>query len=159
MFERFTKQVRQTVRRAVQLAENEGSATVEAEHLLTALVDPAVDEVGQRLVAMGITPDRVEDARNREFQSALALAGVSTNRPAPASTRRLRRGRSTEFAPSAKLALERTLEEALASGDRRISNRNLLCAIVSSEVGVIPRLLHELDTTPEALRHAVAGAA
>ena len=154
MFERFTKQARQTVRRAAEIAEQEGAATVEVEHLLTAVVDPAGDDVGLRLVALGITPARVRDARDREFQSALALAGVHTDRSAPAPMRRQMRGRTTTFAPSSKLALERTLEVALASGDRRISNKNLLIAITHTNVGVIPRLLRELDTTPDELREA-----
>ena len=155
MFERFTGEARATVRRAAELAENEGAATVEVEHLLTALVDPPVDLVGRRLTALGITSDRLRDARDREFRSALALAGVSTTRSAPPPARRVLRGRTTKFAPSAKLALERTLEIVLQSGGWRITNGCLLEAIIISEVGVVPRLLRELGTTADDVRRAV----
>jgi hypothetical protein len=61
-------------------------------------------------------------ARGREFQSALSAVGVDTHRPVPPPSSRLRRGRSTPFAPSAKLALQRTLQVATEQGVRQISN-------------------------------------
>lgn len=116
---------------------------------------PVTDRVGEVLTAAGITTSEIRAARNRAFQAALALVGVHTERAAPSGSRRLRRGRSTPFAPSAKLALERTLDLALASGDRRITNEHLLNAIASAEVGSTPWLLAELGTTPEQLRAAL----
>jgi ATP-dependent Clp protease ATP-binding subunit ClpA len=143
------------VRCAAALAEAEGAALVEVEHLLRALVDPPVEPVGRALVDAGITSVALRDALDREFRSALALVGVTTSRPSPASAPRLRRGRATPFAPSATLALQRTLEVALASGERRITNRHLVVAMTGTTVGVMPRLLRELGTTAEAIQTAI----
>lgn len=151
MFERFDPAVREKVRRAAELAEAEGGSMVEVEHLLTALVDPVSDPVGRRLQTAGVTSQHIRAARDAEFQKALALAGVVTSRRSPAGAPRLRRGRTTRFAPSAKLALERTLEVAVDSGQRRITNKTLILGIIRTDVGIMPRLLDELGTSRDAL--------
>lgn len=153
MFERFASATRETVRRAAELAETEHASLVEVEHLLTALVDPATEAVGAVLMAAGITPEAIRAARDREFHSALALVGVETREPSPPPARRHRRGRTTKFGTSATLALERTLEIATQSGQRRITNESLILAIISAEVGITPRLLAELGTDREQLGH------
>lgn len=155
MFERFARETRETVRRAAEIAEDEGAAVVQAEHLLLAIVDPVRDPVGEVLVTAGISVESVRAARDREFRAALAGVGIDTARPLPAASNRLRRGRSTRFAPSAKLALQRTVDGAAATGDRRITNRHLLRAIVSTEVGTTPQVLTELGTTPEELLRGI----
>ena len=155
MFERFARETRGAVRRAAEIADAEGAAVVQAEHLLTALVDPARDPVGRSLVEAGITPEALRSARDREFRSALAGVGIDTARSVPPASTRLRRGRSTRFAPSAKLALKRTVEGAAETGERRITNRDLLRAIVSAEVGKTPQVLAELGTTPAELLRRV----
>lgn len=149
MFERFAGETREAVRRAAEVAEVEHAAVVQAEHLLIALVDPVRDPVGQSLVDAGITRQGIRSARDREFQSALAAVGVDTGRAVPPPSSRLARGRTTRFAPSAKLALERTLAIATKQGARRISNHHLLEAIVSADAGRTPQLLVELGTTAE----------
>ena len=151
MFERFAKEARATVRRATEIAESEHAVLVQSEHLLLALVDPPRDAIGRSLADAGITADRIREARDREFRSALAAVGVHTERPAPPPSSRLKRGRTTRFAPSAKLALERTLVVCTELGDRRISNRHLLAAIAGADVGRTPALLEELGTTAEEL--------
>ncbi|MEZ5268811.1 MAG: Clp protease N-terminal domain-containing protein [Microthrixaceae bacterium] len=155
MFERFATETREITRRAAELAELEHSSTVEVEHLLLALVDPIADDVGRLLEAHEVDASAVREARDREFRSALAIAGVHTDRSAPPGAARLRRGRSTRFALSAKLALERTLEVALRSGEKRITNKHLLLAIVDAKTGIVPRLLDELGTSPDQLRQAL----
>lgn len=151
MFERFAEEMRVVVHRATEIAGTEGAAVVQAEHLLTALVDPVRDAVGQSLVDCGITAAAIRSARDSEFQSALATVGVDTQRPVPPPAARLRRGRTTRFAPSAKLALERSLRLAIDKGARRVANRHLVAAIVSADAGRTPRLLAELGTTPVAI--------
>ncbi len=155
MFERFARETQHAVRRAAEIAEAEGSAMVQAEHLLTALVDPVRDSVGRALVDARITAEAIRSARDSEFQTALATVGIVTGRPVPPASTRLRRGRTTRFAPSAKLALERTLEAAAQTGARRISNRHLLVAIVGADVGRTPQLLAELGTSPAELLRRV----
>lgn len=154
MFERFDRETRETIQRAAELAEREGAAMVEVEHLLSALVDPVTDDMGRALESLGVTAQSIRLARDREFRSALALAGVDTRRSTPAGAPRLRRGRTTRFAPSAKLALERTLRIAVESEDRRITNEALLAGIVAARVGIMPRLLDELGTSSKELVRA-----
>ena len=73
--------------------------------------------------------NRVENAAgndaSREFRSALAVVGVETTREAPSGALRLRRGKTTPFGQSSKLALERSLEQATSRGDRRINTTHL----------------------------------
>ena len=144
MFERFASDTHEKVRRAAELAEAENASIVEVEHLLAALVDPVTDSVGQLLETAGASGPAIRAARDREFQTALALVGVQTQRPSPSAAPRQRRGRSTSFGPSAKLALERTLAIATDSDERRITTRHLALAIVGADVGIMPRLLMEL---------------
>lgn len=158
MLERFTRETREVVRRAAEIAESEEAALVQSEHLLLAIVDPARDSVGRSLVKAGVSAERIRSALDREFQSALASVGVDTERTAPPPPSRLRRGRTTRFAPSAKLALERTLVAATDAGARRISPRHLLVAIAGAEVGRMPALLAELGVNGEELRRIASGA-
>ncbi|WP_116998775.1 Clp protease N-terminal domain-containing protein [Desertimonas flava] len=158
MFERFAREARVAVRRAAEIAEAEGAAMVQSEHLLLALVDPARDPVGRSLEEAGVTADRIRAARDREFQAALASVGIETERLAPPPPSRLRRGRATRFAPSAKLALERTLVVAIEENARRVTNRHLLIAIACAEVGTTPDLLAELGTDAEELRRIARAA-
>lgn len=154
MFERFDAIARAKVVRAAELADDEEATTVEAEHLLIALVDPADDAVGEMLIESGITGAAIREARDREFQSALARVGVPTSRSAPAGAARLRRGRSTRFGQSAKLAMERTadqIDHSARTHGRRVTSEHLARAIISAEVGTTPRLLAELGTTRDEL--------
>ena len=157
MPERFARDTREKVRRAAELAEAENASMVEVEHLLTALVDPITDSVGQHLNIAGLSAPAIRDARDREFHSALALVGVRTTRPSPSAAPRQRRGRTTSFGPSAKLALERTLSIAAGSGQRRITNTHLAIAIVRADVGIMPRLLDELGTNSHDLEQLLLG--
>jgi D-alanyl-D-alanine carboxypeptidase len=157
MFERFDTIASAKVLRAAELADDEGATTVEAEHLLIALVDPVDDPVGEMLIASGITGAAISEARDREYQSALASVGVPTSRSAPAGAARLRRGRSTRFGQSAKLAIERTIDQLARTHGRRVTSEHLLRAIISADVGVTPRLLAELGTTREELTALLDG--
>ncbi len=157
MFERLDVEVKGKVERATELAAAEGSATVEAEHLLLALVDPADDAVGRALVGVGMSAGSIREARDRLFQSTLASVGVETKRPAPVAAARLRRGRRTSFGQSAKLAIERTLASATRSNDGHIGTAHLLWGVVAAEVGMTPALLAELGTTADDLGTKLEG--
>jgi len=157
MPERFARGTREKVRRAAELAEAENASMVEVEHLLTALVDPITDLLGQRLETAGLSAPAIRAARDREFHSALALVGVDTERPSPSAAPRQRRGRTTSFGLSAKLALERTLSIAAESGQRRITTTHLATAIIRADVGIMPRLLDELGTNGNDLEQLLLG--
>lgn len=158
MFERFDTETREKVRRAAELAEAEQAAMVEAEHILAALVDPVNDSIGHILEAAGISSEGIRAARDREFHSALAIAGVTTTRPSPASAPRLRRGRTTRFGPSAKLTVARSLAHADGPGrHRRITTTCLALALIEADVGIMPRLLDEMDVEHDGLLASIRG--
>lgn len=152
MFERFDKPAREVVRRAAEIAESEGATLVGVEHLLTAVVDPVRDHTGRTLERLGVTAQTLRDGRDREFRSALALAGVATDRDVPGTARRTRRGRTTRFAPSAKTTLERSLAITEQTGRRRITPTELVLAAIGTEVGITPRLLNELGVDRDEIR-------
>ena len=163
MPERFARDTREKVRRAAELAEAENASMVEVEHLLSALVDPITDSLGQHLNTAGLSAPAIRAARDREFHSALALVGVDTHGPSPSAAPRQRGGRTTSFGPSAKLSLERTLSIAAESGQRRITTTLLATATatatatVRADVGIMPRLLDELGTNGNDLEQLLLG--
>lgn len=143
MFERFSQSLRSTVEDALEVARGEHAHSLEAQHLLLALVHRASGPTASALDQLGLTEGAIRAALDREVVSALQLVGVAApTGPRPAS------GTSTtspRFGQSAKLALERTLQVATSSGDRKLDDRHLLLAIARAEAGVIPRLLDELN--------------
>jgi len=66
MPERFARDTREKVRRAAELAEAENASMVEVEHLLSALVDPITDSLGQHLNTAGLSAPAIRAARDRE---------------------------------------------------------------------------------------------
>lgn len=126
MFERFTRDARRVV---VQAADVEaaalGAQTVEAEHLLLALSD-----------TIGVAHATLVEALEAETAASLDAVGVVLRPPPPAP----RRG-SMRMGASAKLALHRSLQAALARKDRRIGAEHLALGVLQAEVGTVPRAL------------------
>ena len=140
MFERFVKDVRRVVVRAAEEeAQQRGSATVEAEHLLLALAADDGNPVGRLLANNGLDHDGLLVALERETERSVAAVGISLTDFAPLVATAPRRKPS--FAASAKRALERTLHVALAHKDNRISPPHLLVGILQADIGTVPRAL------------------
>src|SRR2546430_7349719 len=154
MLERFGRDARATVRRAQSRARAEGAISLEAQHLLLALTEVPSGRAGRVIVSLGLTQETVRQALDREMARALAAAGVHETPPVRRIPPTLGRG-FPRWGQSAKLALKRTLEEALRRGDRTMGNEHLLLAIVSAEAGVIPRVLEEIQITPAQVRAGV----
>src|SRR3989442_12011181 len=112
MPEKLGRDARGTVRRAQVQARAAGAHSIEAHHLLIALTEAPMGRAGHALAGLGVTEAAVREALDREMAGALAAAGVHESLPA----RRVPplRGRSSpRWGQSAKLALKRTLEEAV----------------------------------------------
>jgi ATP-dependent Clp protease ATP-binding subunit ClpA len=145
MFERFSRSARSAVKRARDVAANDGANTVEAEHLLLALTQQANESTARALQGLGMTETAVRAALDDEFTYALQAVGVTATvpprRPSPA-------GRATpQWGQSAKLVLVRALQIAGDRGHKRIDDRHLLLALSQAEAGVIPRVLHTLNVS------------
>ena len=134
-FDRFLSGV---LDRARQEAREDGSATVEAHHLLLAVA--ALDEptTSQVLSEVGMTHAGVRAALDREFAQSLAAAGVSLAASGlpPVRTAAVD---SPAMGASVKLALHRGFDGIGRKRDLRPVH--LLIGIAQAEVGTVPRAL------------------
>ncbi|NEA63681.1 Clp protease N-terminal domain-containing protein [Streptomyces sp. SID12488] len=177
MFERFTSDAREVVRGAAEHAERVGSRSVDAEHLLLALLALLDREAGRAsfaLASLGLT-DRKEsvkgalgDARRRAGLSqaeADALAGLGIDVSdivsrveevhgvgAMSGVRRDRGWLSGRrpFGRGAKDVLVGCLRIAVAHSDRRIGDEHILLAL-TARPGVPAEVLADQGVTYEAL--------
>jgi ATP-dependent Clp protease ATP-binding subunit ClpA len=141
MFGRFVTDARRVVVRAADHeAQSLGSATVEAEHLLLALAAERDTPAGRLLADTGLDPDGLRAALERETERSLAAVGVTlSDFELPEQPSAMRD--SARFATSAKRALERSLQVAVARKDRRITAPHLLVGILRADLGTVPRAL------------------
>jgi ATP-dependent Clp protease ATP-binding subunit ClpA len=179
MFERFTGDARSAVVGAGVHAEALHHGWIGTEHVLLGLLDDAdgraarllrerwaldrewaraeVERVVGRgepdldadaLATLGIDLDAVRERVERRF-GAGALSG----------SRRCRRGswRGAErpFTPRAKKALELSLREAVAMGDKSIGSEHLLLGLAREGDGVAARILRERGVDHAAVRAAL----
>ncbi|NEC92219.1 Clp protease N-terminal domain-containing protein [Streptomyces sp. SID12501] len=180
MFERFTNDAREVVRGAVEHSERVGNRSVDAEHLLLALLDREASRASFALAALGLA-DRKEsvraalaDARRRAGLSQAetdALAGLGIDVSdivsrveevhgvgAMSGDRRDRgwlSGRRV-FSRDAKEVLERCLRIAVAHRDRRIGDEHILLAL-TARPGVPAEVLADQGVTYEALSRVLYG--
>ncbi|MDT4986837.1 MAG: hypothetical protein QOI74_931 [Micromonosporaceae bacterium] len=158
MFERFTKNARQTVLTALRIATERRADKTGPEHLLLAVV--AVDGTGARLLAeYGVTAASLSGALDAATQragltdaeiSALRSVGIDADEvfrrieqafgpaafdePTPAPPRRRRGLLGGPFDPQARKVMELSLREALALGHRSIGTEHLLLGILRQGV-------------------------
>ncbi|MFG3015482.1 Clp protease N-terminal domain-containing protein [Streptomyces cinerochromogenes] len=156
MFERFTKDARAVVTGAVENAWSGGARTVDAEHLLLALLDGEGSRASFALAALGLAEPRerepvrraVREARRRAGLTradteALAELGIDVSEivarveeahgagamSGDQERRGRLQGRRPAFGREARKVLERSLRLALARHDRRIGDEHLLLAL------------------------------
>lgn len=151
MFERFTRASKRVVEQAQALARDEGSQTIEAEHLLLALSGDG-GEAGSVLRAAGLDADGVRNAVDAALERDLEAAGVDLGLMAATSTATA--VRAPRFAASAKLALERSMQIAVGRGDRRLLPGHVLLGLLQADVGLVPRALRGAGVDRSALRAA-----
>jgi ATP-dependent Clp protease ATP-binding subunit ClpA len=126
--------------RAVDEARRDRSATVEAQHLLLAVLPDLGDTIG-------LGHDTFRAALDREFEHSLSAVGVT---PAafdlpPASTDP---GRKLHPGASVQLALDRTMR---AAGRSSPQPAHLLIGLLSAEAGTVLRALAQAGVDRAAL--------
>ena len=75
MFERFAGEARQVALKAHSVAAGLGSSSVEAEHLLVSLAGTQ-HPAGAALREVGLEPEELHDAIQRDFERVLAQVGI-----------------------------------------------------------------------------------
>jgi ATP-dependent Clp protease ATP-binding subunit ClpA len=119
-------------------ASEDGSATVEAQHLLLAITAQERTTAHQVLTSVGLDQRAIREALDREFEHSLRAAGVSLaafDLPQPSSDHEP----SVRIGASAKLALERGA--AAAARRRDLQPAHLLLGILEARLGTVPRAL------------------
>jgi ATP-dependent Clp protease ATP-binding subunit ClpA len=139
-------------------ARRDGSATIEAQHLLLAIASGPDGAPRRVLTAAGLDHQAVRDALDREFARSLAAAGVSAHAfdLPPASNSLKQPGHGASIG----LAIERAF--AVAGHKKGLRPAHLLVGILQAEVGTVPRALALAGVDRAALaeraRETVAGA-
>ena len=119
-------------------AQQDGSTSVEAHHLLLAIAAERETGTHQVLASVGLDHQAIRDALDREFEHSLGAAGVSLatfDLPRPSRAAK----RPSQMGASAKLALERGFASVSRKKDLRPAH--LLLGIVRAQVGTVPRAL------------------
>jgi len=173
VFERFTRQARETVLGAVDAASQVQAAQIDTGHLLVAL---ARDDgpAGETLRQAGVTAERVLPELGRPVgggidPEALRALGIdydeirrtvesefgpgTLDRALSRGRRRRRRG-GTRFAPEAKQALVHALREAVELRDRHIGVEHLLLGVLADPSFVAVRLLGRYQVDVRELRRS-----
>ncbi|MGR6923657.1 Clp protease N-terminal domain-containing protein [[Actinomadura] parvosata] len=126
------------IRQGEAEARQDGSAAIEAHHLLLGLAAQQDSAPGAVLAAAGLDRAAIRAALDREFEHSLSTVGVSPAAfglpsPTPDPDRKIGLG------ASARLALERGFFHASRKRDLRPAH--LLLGILEAELGTVPRAL------------------
>jgi ATP-dependent Clp protease ATP-binding subunit ClpA len=134
----FGTYVQTIIEQAGHQASKDGSATIEAQHLLLAIAAQQGTTAYQVLTSVGLDQHAIREALDREFAHSLRTAGVSLaafDLPQPGSDPE----RSARIGASAKLALERGVDAAARKRD--LQPAHLLLGILEARVGTVPHAL------------------
>ena len=178
MFERFTREARETVRVAEREARALGHSWLGTEHLLLALVQG--EGVAARVLArarvtreglvaeyrgmIDAAPDPaalsslgidLEEVR-RIIEDAFGPGALEETAAWRRATRCSPGARTPRFTPRATRALELTLREAMDLGDRQLGTEHLLLALAREGEGLAARLLARRGLDHAVLRSVVA---
>ncbi len=134
----FGRYLKTVLDRAAAEARREGSATVEAWHLLLAVAADQGSDPGRVLVSAGLDGGAIRAALSREFDASLNAAGVTRSAfhglaPATPDPKHV-----PQLGASARLAVERGVGSAACPQPRPA---HLLLGILQAEVGTVPRAL------------------
>ena len=134
MFERYTEGARQVVVLAQDEARRFGHPYIGTEHLLLGLVREDKGIAARALDALDVTVEKVR-------HEVEVIVGHSDEAPTG----------QIPFTPTAKKALERSLEESRVFG-LFIGTEHLLLGVLHDTDGIAGRVLAALGLTPEAVR-------
>jgi D-alanyl-D-alanine carboxypeptidase len=132
----FDKYLHAVIVRAMDEAQNDGSATIDAHHLLLSLAADQGSTAQQVLASVGLDRAAVRAALDREFEHSLSMVGVSPaayDLPWPS-----RASQQPKMGASARLALERSFSSARK---KDLRSAHLLLGILQAQIGTVPRAL------------------
>lgn len=133
-FDRYLKSV---LARAEAEARQDGSTTVEAQHVLLAVAAQSDSSAGRVLAAAGLDHAAIREALNHEFEHSLGAAGISLS-----ALDILRASPDPHRAPQPGASIQLALERCLKSGaGQDLQPAHLLLGILQAEVGTVPRAL------------------
>ncbi|MET9610371.1 Clp protease N-terminal domain-containing protein [Streptomyces sp. NPDC006512] len=132
----FDQYLHAVIVRAMDEARGDGSATIDAHHLLLSLAADQGSTAQQALASAGLDRAAVREALDREFEHSLSVVGVSPAaydlpRPSHAS-------HQPKMGASARLALDRSFASARK---KDLRSAHLLLGILQAQVGTVPRAL------------------
>ncbi|MBO4271493.1 Clp protease N-terminal domain-containing protein [Microbispora triticiradicis] len=136
------------ITRAEHEAREDGSTTIEAQHLLLAIAGEPEPAIRQVLDQAGLDRLAIRDALEREFEHSLSMVGVRTAYDLPPPSRL---PTHPTMGTSAKLALERGFATAATSRKKDLRPAHLLLGILSARVGTVPRALALAGVDQDAL--------
>jgi ATP-dependent Clp protease ATP-binding subunit ClpA len=129
----------------------DGSAAIEAEHVLLGLARQSAGPIAQLLAEAGLTRDAIRAALDREWEQSLSVAGVTVAvAELPSATPD--RSRSPKFGESAKLVLKRATDQARRLGMHRITAAHILVGLLDTNLGRVSRALAVAGVDRQALR-------
>lgn len=170
MFERFTTEARESIRRAQEEARELRHPNIGTEHVLlgvAAVEGPAAQALATRGLTADVLRKRLAVLTDDGLdQDALASLGIDLDRVREATEARLGPGALNKRRPpikgghlpltkGAKKALELSLREALRLKSREIGTGHLLLGLLREGEGLAVRLLVESRVDLDALRDDV----
>ncbi|MDX6251398.1 MAG: hypothetical protein QOF10_4758 [Kribbellaceae bacterium] len=139
-------------------ARLDGSASIEAEHVLLALAALKGSSAARLLGEAGLTRDALRVALDREWEGSLAVAGITVEvAELPAATPDA--SHNPHIGESTKLLLKRAMECVAATGGGRIGAAHMLVGALDAKLGRVPRALDLAGVDRAALRARAAQAA
>jgi ATP-dependent Clp protease ATP-binding subunit ClpA len=152
MTTKMTTDVRAVVVRGARAeAVEDGSAAIEAEHVLLALTELSGTTTARLLAEAGLTHETTRAALDREWEQSLSIAGVAvTIAELPKATPD--RSRSPQIGETTKLLLKRAMATAGTTGGGRIGAAHLLVGALDTKLGRVPRALELAGIDREVLR-------
>jgi ATP-dependent Clp protease ATP-binding subunit ClpA len=126
VFERFARDARTAVSRAISEASRRGDRKVSTDHvLISVLHDPAIAQ------QIGAGPEEARQAADRLDRRALAAIGIDVDALGPLEAGP--KATQLPFTPGTKAVLKRALTYTAAEKSRRIQTRHLLLALLERE--------------------------
>lgn len=133
----FGMYVRTVMDQAAAEAQQAGSPTIEAEHLLLAIAAEPESTTQQVLSSAGLDHGTIRDALDQEFEQSLSAAGVTVagGLPGPSPSP----SRPSRIGTSGKLVVERGV--ATARNKKELRPAHLLLGVLQLDLGTVPRAL------------------
>jgi ATP-dependent Clp protease ATP-binding subunit ClpA len=153
MLERFAREGREAVVRAIGTARRLGASQIEPEHLLLALASGHADPAARALAELGLDAATIEHAIEQDLVAALDVVGVPAS--VVESTPIYPGAGKPDLSLAAKEALEGAGRAAAARGDRRLGTEHLLLGLLDPPAFGLRRLLVALDVEVARIRSLV----